>query len=428
MTSPSGGGSSPGDHPDPDDQARRPARPVRTALTGGTLLWSDGRLAPGTVVFGNGVIQTIAAGEVPAGTDPTDAVRVDIVHDVTGRIVAPGFVDTHVHGGLGANFMTADAAAGTRISRWLAAGGVTACLATTVSVEATQLHQTLAGLASLRGRLAGGLGIELLGIHVEGPFLAPAQHGAHRREHLRLPSAAAVDALLEAGDDAIQVVTLAPELPDGMDTVARLADAGVHPSLGHSGASYQQAKAAIGRGLDRAAHLFNALPPVHHREPGPVPALLTDPRVRCELIGDGVHVAPEMLRFALDVAGWERLMLVSDGCDTSGLPLGRQRRWDGTEVEVTENAVRTPAGTLAGSLTRVGDAVRTVVRDGGISLSDALRMASAVPAEALGLADRGRLTPGRMADIVVLDSDLRVHTTYVRGEVIFDRDEMGQAR
>ncbi|WP_053206022.1 N-acetylglucosamine-6-phosphate deacetylase [Jiangella muralis] len=426
MTASAGGGSWPGDLPEREQRSARPKKPVRTALTGGTLLWSDGRLAPGTVVFGNGVVQTIAAGEVPAGTEPTDAVRVDIVHDVTGHIVAPGFVDTHVHGGLGKSFMTADAESGTRISRWLAAGGVTACLATTTSVETSQLHQTLAGLATLRGRLAGGLGVELLGIHVEGPFLAGAHRGAHQREHLRLPSPEAVDALLEAGDGAVQVVTLAPELPDGMDTVARLADAGVHPSLGHSAASFQQAKAAIGRGLDRAAHLYNALPPIHHRDPGPVPALLTDPRVRCELIGDGVHVAPEMLHFALDVAGWERLMLVSDGCEVAGLPLGRHRRWDRTEVEVAETAVRTPDGAVAGSVTRLSDSVRTVVRDGGISLSDALRMASAVPAESLGLADRGRLTPGRVADIVVLDADLRVRTTYVRGEIIFDREEMGQ--
>lgn len=423
MTASGGGGSSAGDQPGQGHGP--PGRPLRTALTGGTLLWSDGRLAPGTVVFGNGVIQTIAAGEVPAGTDPDDAVQVDVVHDVTGHVVAPGFVDTHVHGGLGGNFMSADAAAGTRVSRWLAAGGVTACLATTTSVEADLLHRTLAGLAALCGRLAGGLGVELLGIHVEGPFLAPAHRGVHREEYLRLPSAEAVDALLDAGGGAVRVVTLAPELPDGMDTVARLADAGVHPSLGHSGASFQQAKAAIGRGLDRAAHLFNAAPAIHHRAPGPVPALLTDPRVRCEVIGDGVHIAPEMLRFALEVAGWERLMLVSDACDVAGLPPGRQRRWDGSEVEVTETESRTLDGELAGGVTRLGDALRVLVRDGGVSLSDALRMASAVPAASLGLDDRGRLTPGRVADIVVLDPELRVRTTYVRGEVVFDRDEMG---
>lgn len=406
--------------------SRRPAsgtKPPRTALTGGTLLWADGRLAPGTVVFGNGVIQTIAAGEVPAGTDPTDAIRVDIVHDATGCILAPGFVDTHVHGGLGANFMAADAAAGTRISRWLAAGGVTSCLATTSGADAKQLHRSLAGLAGLRGRLAGGLGIDLLGIHVEGPFLAPSHRGVHRPEHLRLPSPDAVEALLEAGDGAVQVVTLAPELPDGMDTVARLAEAGVHPSLGHSGASFQQAKAAIRRGLDRATHLFNALPPMHHRSPGPVPALLTDPRVRLELVGDGVHVNPEMVRFAVDVAGWERVMLVSDGSDVSGLPPGPQTRWDGTEVEVTEGDARTAAGTVAGGVARLCDAVRTVVRSGGVELSDALRMASTVPSESLDLHDRGQLVPGRVADIAVLDADLGVRTTYVRGEIVYDREE-----
>lgn len=399
-------------------------RPPRTALTGGTLLWADGRLELGSVVFGDGVIQTIAAGEVPAGTDPTDAVRVDIVHDATGCIVAPGFVDTHVHGGLGANFMAADAAAGTRISRWLAAGGVTSCLATTSGASADQLHRSLDGLAGLCGRLAGGHGVDLVGIHAEGPFLDPRHRGVHRPEHLRLPSPEAVDALLEAGNGAVKVVTLAPELPDGMDAVARLAEAGVQPSLGHSGASFQQAEAAVRRGLNRATHLFNALPPMHHRSPGPVPALLADPRVRCEVVGDGVHIAPEMVRFAAGVAGWERIMLVSDGSDVSGLPPGRQTRWDGTEVEVTESGARTLTGTVAGGVHRLCDAVRTVVRLGGVELADALRMASAVPAESLDLADRGRLIPGQHADIVVLDAELRVRTTYVRGEIVYDREEM----
>ncbi|MBB5791537.1 N-acetylglucosamine-6-phosphate deacetylase [Jiangella mangrovi] len=399
-------------------------RSPRTALTGGILLWADGRLEPGSVVFGDGVIQTIAAGDVPAGTDPTDAIRVDIVHDATGCIVAPGFVDTHVHGGLGANFMAADAAAGTRISRWLAAGGVTSCLATTSGADADQLHRSLDGLAGLRGRLAGGHGVDLIGIHVEGPFLDPAHRGVHRPEHLRLPSPEAVDALLEAGDGAIEVVTLAPELPDGMDAVARLAEAGVHPSLGHSGASFQQAEAAVTRGVDRATHLFNALPPMHHRSPGPVPALLADPRVTCEIVGDGVHVAPEMVRFAVGVAGWERVMLISDGSDVSGLPHGRHRRWDGTEVDVGEAGAMTPGGTIAGGVHRLSDSVRTIVRTGGVELADALRMASVVPAEALDLADRGRLIPGQHADIVVLDADLGVRTTYVRGEIVYDREEM----
>ncbi|HEY9410673.1 MAG TPA: N-acetylglucosamine-6-phosphate deacetylase [Jiangellaceae bacterium] len=397
---------------------------TRRELVGGTVLWPDGRLAPGTLVLdGDRVAALHQPGQRPAAGRAAGTT----VTDVSGCVVAPGFVDTHVHGALGANFMAADPdatdeAAARLISSHLARGGVTSCVAATASVDLTRLTRSLRGLAGMRGRL-GGDGVELVGIHLEGPFLSADFRGVHRPEYLLSPRPEFVDAVLSAGGDALRIVTLAPELPFGLRAVAELTAAGVRVSMGHSAATYGQAVEAIEAGVRRATHLFNGLPPIHHRQPGPVPALLTDDRVHCELVADGVHVAPEMIRFAAEVAGTHRIVLVSDGADVSGLPPGRHHRWEGTEVEVTNQGARTLGGSVAGSVARLGDAVRTAVQAAGVEVADALRMASANPADSLGLTDRGRFVPGTLADVVILDPELDVRTTIVRGDIVHHREE-----
>ncbi|GHJ41913.1 N-acetylglucosamine-6-phosphate deacetylase [Streptomyces sp. TS71-3] len=396
---------------------RRPD--VRRALTGGRLLWPDGRLRRGELVLHGERIEAV----LPAGAalDGAEAL------DVTGCVVAPGFVDTHVHGGQGANFMSADPALLGRISAYLAAGGVTSCLAGTASLDVTRTADAVAALAALTGRLAGTggdtPGITMLGIHLEGPFLNPSFRGVHRSEHLRAPTAAELDRLLDLADGALRVVTLAPELPGGPEAVRRLDDAGVVVALGHSGAGDAEASDAVQAGVRRATHLFNGLPPIHHRDPGPVPVLLTDERVRCEVVADGLHVAPRMLRFAVDVAGPDRIMLVSDGTDVAGLPDGRHRRYEGTEVVVHDGQARTPSGGLAGSVTRLADMVRLMVDTAGVDLADALRMAAQTPARSLGLTDRGTLAAGACADVVVLGDDLRVQRTLAHGSVIYSSSQ-----
>lgn len=391
----------------------------RTVLSGGRVLWPDGTLAPGTLVLDGERIAELRAAWPGSGTLPEAA---DLHLDVTGCVVAPGFVDTHVHGGLGANFMAADDDAVRRISTWLAAGGVTSCLAATASVGLDRLETSLRGLSGRRGRL-GGDGVQLLGTHLEGPFISPRFSGVHRPEHLLAPTPEAVEAILTAAGDSLRVVTLAPELPGGLDAVATLTAAGVRVSLGHTAATYDEARQAVELGLRRVTHLFNALPPIHHRAPGPIPAVLTDARVDLELVADGIHLAPEMIRFATDVAGADRIILVSDGTDVAGLPAGPQRRWEGTEVEVGEDAARTTTGRVAGSVARLGDGVRIAVRRAGIGLATALRMASANPARSLGLTDRGKLAPGMLADVVVLGPELDVQATFVHGDRVFTKEE-----
>ena len=400
------------------DVTGRPAGtgPGRRALTGGRLLWPDGRLRRGELVLRGERIEAV----LPADR-PLDGAE---ILDVTGCVIAPGFVDTHVHGGQGANFMSADPVLLSRISAYLAAGGVTSCLAGTASVDAARTADAIAGLAALTGDIGGDTpGITLLGIHLEGPFLNASFRGVHRQEVLRAPAAAELDHLLDLAGGALRVVTLAPELPGGPDAVHRLADAGVVVALGHSGADDAQTTGAVDTGVRRSTHLFNALPPIHHRDAGPVPVLLTDDRVRCELVADGLHVAPRMLRFAVDVAGPDRIMLVSDGTDVAGLPDGRHRRYEGTEVLVRDGQARTLSGGLAGSVMRLDGMVRLMVEAAGVDLADALRMAAQTPARSLGLTDRGVLSPGTYADIVVLGDDLHVRCTIARGNVLYGSQE-----
>jgi len=379
------------------------------------VLLPDGRLEARDVVLEDGRIRAL---ELPgAAKGWTEHAPGSEVIDATGCVVAPGFVDTHVHGGLGANFMTGTPEAVTTISGHLAAGGVTSCLAATASTGPAELSEALRRLAARCGPVPGG--IEILGIHLEGPFLSPDHRGVHIKEHVRPPARAELDRLWEATGHALRVVTLAPEVPGGLDALAFFTSRDVVVSVGHSGADYAQTRAAITAGATRATHLWNGLPPLHHRTPGPVLALLESPDVRVELIIDGRHVAMEMLRFTIGVAGRDRVVLVSDGTDVAGLRDGPHRRWEGTEVVLTDGVSRTLAGGIAGGVVPMAGAVRRLVEECGVLLADALVMASATPAASIGAHTKGSLAPGKDADLVVLSKDLTIVRTVARGQTIY---------
>lgn len=378
-------------------------------LTGARVLLPDGRLEPGSVHVRAGLI----AGVGPAdGTGPAPGVR---RVGLDGRIVAPGFVDTHVHGGLGFNVMSADVESVRAIGRRLRAAGVTSFVATTASVPFEPILRSVRGLSALTGP-TGADGADLLGVHLEGPFLSADFRGVHQQENLVAPAPARVAALLDAADGALRICTIAPELPHAESAVRRLAAAGVRVSVGHTAATFEQATAAIGWGARRATHLFNAMPPIHHRNPGPVPALLADPSVYVEIVADGLHVAPELIGALAALPGVrERLMLVSDGTDVSGLPDGDRHRWDGTAVRVTGGRAFTPSGGIAGSTSTLIDGVR-VLLTAGVPLPVALNAAARNPARSLGLTDRGAVAAGRRADLIVLDDEATITHTIVHGQ------------
>jgi N-acetylglucosamine-6-phosphate deacetylase len=388
----------------------------RIALRGGRVLTPAGELAPYTLLLEGALIHgLIPAGEpIPAGTRELD---------VTGCVVAPGFIDTHVHGGAGHNFMEGTPEALAAISRHMVCGGVTACLATTTSSGLNDLVRALGNAEAARRQPVDGQ-VQILGAHMEGPFVNPKFRGVHAETQVREATAAELEAILAAAGQGLKVVTLAPEIPGGMETTRMFASRGVQVSLGHSGASYQEARAALAAGVRRGTHLFNAMPPIHHRDPGPATALLEDAGAFVELIVDGHHIHPAVVRMALGQAGPDRALLVTDCSDVAGQGDGTFTRWEGTKVTVTNGEARTFSGSLAGSTLRMDQAVAKLVNLVGIPFPQALRMAAENPARSIGVLDRkGSLSPGKDADVVVLRENLSVAATVVRGQIAYATEE-----
>jgi N-acetylglucosamine-6-phosphate deacetylase len=331
--------------------------------------------------------------------DPGTAARVD----AAGLLVAPGYVDLQCNGGLGID-VTAAPDRLWELAAELPHWGVTAWLPTVVTAPPGTIDAALAALAA--GPPVGWAGAQPLGLHLEGPFLSAPTRGAHPERHLRLPTPeAAAGWTPERG---VALVTLAPELPGALELVEVLAGRGVVVSLGHTPATAAQARAAIEAGATWVTHLFNAMAPLHHREPGLVGVALGDERVRVGLIADGVHVAPEVVALAQHLLGG-RLTLVTDAVAARGRP--------GVDPE----RLRTSDGVLAGSALTLDQAVRNLVSFSGCSPAEAVTAATAAPAAVLRDAGRGSLDPGARADLVLLTPDLEVVATWVGGALVHDR-------
>jgi N-acetylglucosamine-6-phosphate deacetylase len=328
-------------------------------------------------------------------------------------VVVPGFVDMHVHGGGGGSYPDGLAAGIERAAAFHRRHGTTTTLASLVSAAPDEL---LAAVHALAEATRAGT---VAGIHLEGPWLSPDRCGAHDPGRLRDPHPGEVDALLHAGDGAIRMVTLAPERA-GCDTaITRLVDAGTVVAVGHTEADYRQTQHAVALGATVGTHLFNAMPALHHREPGPVLALLSDPRVTVELIADGVHVHPAMLDAVIEVAGPARVALVTDATAAAGLGDGGYRLGH-VDVEVTDGVARVHGTrTIAGSTATMDQLFRAVAGRGpdpDAGLAAAAQMTATTPARALGFDDVGCLRPGLLANLVVLDQDLRVRRVMADGD------------
>jgi N-acetylglucosamine-6-phosphate deacetylase len=325
-------------------------------------------------------------------------------------ILAPGFIDVQVNGGGGVLFNdTPDLPTLRRIVQAHRRFGTTALLPTLITDTDEKLHQAIATVAAALA--AGEPGIA--GLHLEGPFLNPARRGVHRADFIRAPTEADIDRLCAAAPRPL-LLTLAPEMVTS-DTISRLSRAGVTLSIGHTDATYEQAKVALGAGARGFTHLFNAMPPPAGRAPGPVGAALDDSRAYAGIIVDGHHVHSASLRVALRALTSHRTMLVTDAMASVGADIA-SFMLQGRRISVTNGRLTTEDGTLAGAHLDMASAVRNAVAMLGASLTDALRMASATPADFLGIAGaRGRLLRGRMADMVAITDSIEVRTVWLAG-------------
>ncbi|MFI5916412.1 N-acetylglucosamine-6-phosphate deacetylase [Dactylosporangium sp. NPDC051541] len=377
-------------------------------LTGCRIVTPAVVLDPGWLTIAGGIIRAVGRGR------PSAAGR---VVDLAGGWLLPGFIDLHMHGGGGAQITTDDPAEIRRAIAFHRRHGTTRTLASLVT---DRLDRMVAAVATLAAMIdAGEPGIA--GIHLEGPFLNPAKRGSHHHEFLLPPDPGALRQLLAAGRGHIRVVTLAPELPGGMDLLDQVLDAGAIAAVGHTEATYVQARDAFAHGARLATHLFNAMRQFHHRDPGPAGAALANPAVTCEIINDGHHVHDDAVRIAVDAAGPDRIAFVTDATPAAGMTSG-QYQLGPVPVIAEGGSVRLVDGTLAGSTLTMDEAVRHAIRVIGLPITAAARSAATTPAALLGLADHtGSLLPGKAADIVILDSDLRVREVFAEGRPIHGR-------
>jgi len=355
---------------------------------------------------------------------PTDAVRVD----GRGYIAVPGFIDLHVHGAKGHDFMDATDEAFAAIGAWHAAGGTTAYLPTTAAETPAAICACIDAAARAREQCIGG--VEILGVHVEGPYMAPTKHGCHGPGFVRQPSLAENRALLDRGA-TIRRITLAPEVPGVMEFIAEAARAGIIPSGGHSEATLDQTMQAMDAGMSMITHLYSAMSTITKhgpfRVPGMLEATLLDDRLGTELIVDCKHVCPDLMRLAMKAKTEQSVCFVTDAMRAAGMPDGVYTfgSRNGTTVVVENGVARNAANTgFASSVIRMIDVVRNAVEALGMPLADAVRRASLVPALLMGIAERkGSISPGKDADLVLLEASPRldVRLTMNRGQVIYQR-------
>ncbi|MFE3740720.1 N-acetylglucosamine-6-phosphate deacetylase [Streptomyces sp. NPDC059134] len=381
---------------------RSAVRAEPTVLTGARVVLPTGTVDGGRVIVQDGRI---------AGHAPADAATLDL----TGHWLVPGFVDLHNHGGGGASFTSGsvdDVLKGIRTHR---EHGTTTLVASAVTGEMDFLAQRAGLLSELveQGDLAG--------IHFEGPFISPCRKGAHSEALLRDPDPAEVRKLIDAARGTARMVTLATELPGGIDSVRLLAEHGVIAAIGHTDATYEQTVEAIAAGATVATHLFNAMPPLGHRAPGPIAALLEDERVTVELINDGTHLHPAALELAFHRAGADRVAFVTDAMDAAGFGDGRYQLGP-LAVDVTDGVARlVDGGSIAGSTLTQDTAFRRAATVDRLPVEDIVRAISTNPAKLLGAYDRiGSLEPGKDADAVVLDADFALKGVLHKGEWVVD--------
>lgn len=387
----------------------------RLAIVGGKVVTPSAVIENGTVLCEDGKITFVGSGKEAAPEPDSQIV------DAAGEIVMPGFIDIHFHGSGGDDVMANGAEGIRRISRALMKFGTTGFLATTIAARHSELMKAVEDtIAAETADAETHEGAEILGLHIEGPYINLKFKGAQPVEGIRDPNFDECRELLSAAAGRIKIMTMAPELPGGIELIRFLKSNGVEASLGHSEADYDTALAAIDAGATRATHLYNAMSGVHHRKPGLASAVLNEPGIQAELICDGVHVHPQMARLAWRAKGRDGLTLITDATAAQGVGDGNFTLGD-FQIQVRGPLCTLMDGvTIAGSVLTMNRAVGNAMDFTGMSLVDAAYTSSLAPAKACGVADRkGSIEAGKDADLAVLKPDFSVSHTIRAGVVAY---------
>jgi len=381
-----------------------------TLLHVGRALTPTVEIADAGILLREGVIEAIGPREsltLASGAREISALDLTAI---------PGFLDVHIHGAGGHDVMEASTEAMAAVTTMVARRGTTSMVATTVTASPDATLHSVAGIAKYicTQRESSDPRAEVLGLHFEGPFISPARRGVHPMEFIKLPSAEFLDKLLQAAEGNAQILTIAPELLGAMPCIDAARKAGMVVAMGHTDATYEQARAGIAHGMRHAVHVYNAMRPFSHRDSGVIGAVLTSPDVSAELIADGVHVDEAAMKLLLQAKGAAGVVLISDGVSATGMPDGKYMLGQ-FEVTVSGGICRNSEGKLAGSTLTLDRALQNIVALGA-GLADAVRMLTLNPATLLGLEfKKGVLRTGADADIVLLDEGLQIRGVFTRG-------------
>uniref|UniRef100_C5D3L1 N-acetylglucosamine-6-phosphate deacetylase n=1 Tax=Geobacillus sp. (strain WCH70) TaxID=471223 RepID=C5D3L1_GEOSW len=388
----------------------------RWLLKNAVIYAETGKIEQGYVLTeGDKVIEVGPMSSCPASSE-AEVIELDPSFSIV-----PGFIDVHIHGASGADVMDATDESLRTMAKTLPKEGTTSFLATTMTAPIADIERALQNVAQYIYRSNPPGEAEVLGIHLEGPFISPKRSGAQHPKNIIEPNIELFQKWQNIANGHIRLVTLAPEEKNGLALTAYLKKTGVIASIGHSDAVYEQVAAAIQSGVTHATHLFNGMRGIHHREPGVAGAVLMHDEVVCELIVDGIHVAPEMVRFAYKMKGCDGLILITDAMRAKCLGAGIYEL-GGQEVIVQGEKATLRDGTLAGSILKLGDAVKNIMSFTGCTLEDIIRMASWNPAKQLGVSDKkGSIRAGKDADLVVLDEQHHVVMTICRGKLAYSK-------
>jgi N-acetylglucosamine-6-phosphate deacetylase len=378
---------------------------MRTIIQNGTLITPRTMRDDAVIILNQGKIEAIST----IITDETAQII-----DAENGYVVPGFIDLHVHGAMGHDAIEGTPQSLYTLGEFFAKHGVTSYYPTTVANPVANIQAAMDNVARCPQPKNGA---QHLGVHVEGPYLNAKYRGAQPEEYFRLPNPAEYQKWLESG--SVKLVTIAPELQGAHEMMAALRPHGVEFAIGHSGASYEETLKAIDAGLRQITHTFNGIIPLHHREPGALAAAINDERVFAQIIADGVHVHPAMVKLLIRAKGFERTVLITDSMMGTGAADGSYE-FAGMKVTVKQGIARIASGSLAGSTLTMDAAIRNVMQFAGVTLQQAVTMATLAPAQAMHIDDRkGQLAAGYDADIVILDKNLNVKSTIIHGDIVY---------